>query len=375
MILTPDDRRRLHRASELMLRPFDHATPVRYLTSVARELQPLIGAFAAICGTRDPDGSVAVDSAEWEPRIVADFARWKLDDRGTQRAIAAGMEVATMRTVIGDAWDLYHADPMVQQWYIPNGVHDAAAYVLHWPEDDALATIELHSRTFGTPRCGEEGEALLALLLPSLKAGSRLLYTVGRQRQALASQMDALGISVCVCARDGHVVHQSETLRLLLADDPEGGCVVKCIPSVARAAARSVSPSRSSSRPLPSAAVHQLVQTTRGRYRLSAALATDAMQFGFADVLVTVAALPDRGPGADEIGTRFNLSRREHDVALRLSRGMRNDAIAAQLGISPHTVRRHTERVLAKLGVSNRAEVAARLLAVRDGKGRAAGST
>jgi len=363
MLLSPDDRHRLHRASELMLRPFDHPTPVRYLMAVARELQPLIGAFAAICGTRDPVGTVEVESGEWEPRIVADFARWKLDDRGTQRAVAAGMEVAMMRAVIGEAWDVYQADPMVQQWYQPNGVRDAAAYVLHWPEDDALAMIELHGRTFGTPRFGEEGEALLALLLPSLKAGTRLLYTVGRQPQTLASQMDALGISVCVCARDGHVVHQSESLRQLLADDPEGQTVVRCIPVVARAAARSASPARSSSRPLPSSAVHQLVRTTAGHYRLSAALATHTMQFGFADVLVTVTALPDRGPSAEELGARFNLSRREHDVALRLGRGVRNDAIAAELGISPHTVRRHTERVLAKLGVNNRAEVAARLRA------------
>jgi len=44
--------------------------------------------------------------------------------------------------------------------------------------------------------------------------------------------------------------------------------------------------------------------------------------------------------------------------AQHLARGMRNDAIASALGLSPHTIRRHTEIVLAKLGVTSRAEAA-----------------
>lgn len=57
------------------------------------------------------------------------------------------------------------------------------------------------------------------------------------------------------------------------------------------------------------------------------------------------------------------LSPREAEVALWVALGKSNAAIALILGISPHTVKRHVEKVLAKLGVENRASVLAALLA------------
>jgi len=361
MHLSTADREQLQRASEAMLHPFDHAGPVDYLVAVSRQVQPLLGAFAAMCGTRDPSGGVALDSGEWPSHVVADFARWKLNDEGTRRAVASGLEVAMMRSVIGDAWEAYHADTMVREWYKPNGVLDAGAYVLHWPEDDAMATIELHGRTFGTPRFGAEGEILLSLLLPSFKAGARLLFSLGRQRQVLAQEMDGLGVLLAVCARDGHVVHLSESLRLLLEGDSHGDAIRRRIAVVAQSAARSAYPVRRTAHALPSSAVHQIVSLGERRYRLSAAVATHTMHFGLSDILVSVAELPHAPDQAAGVAERFALSKRELDVARLLADGARNDAIATALGISPHTVRRHTERVLAKLGVSNRAAAAARL--------------
>ena len=52
---------------------------------------------------------------------------------------------------------------------------------------------------------------------------------------------------------------------------------------------------------------------------------------------------------------------REIEVARLLAEGRRNTAIASALGISAHTARHHTQRVLAKLGVHSRAEAGARL--------------
>jgi DNA-binding CsgD family transcriptional regulator len=44
-------------------------------------------------------------------------------------------------------------------------------------------------------------------------------------------------------------------------------------------------------------------------------------------------------------------------VALLLAERRSNTEIAGALGISPHTAKRHTERVLGKLGVSTRRAV------------------
>ncbi|HEU5039303.1 MAG TPA: helix-turn-helix transcriptional regulator [Gemmatimonadales bacterium] len=63
----------------------------------------------------------------------------------------------------------------------------------------------------------------------------------------------------------------------------------------------------------------------------------------------------------DVVWDRFGLTDREKEVARLLAKGRRNAAIAAALGISPHTARHHTQRVLAKLGVHSRAEAGARL--------------
>jgi DNA-binding CsgD family transcriptional regulator len=57
----------------------------------------------------------------------------------------------------------------------------------------------------------------------------------------------------------------------------------------------------------------------------------------------------------------YGMTPREVDVALLLSEGLSNSALARQLGISPHTARHHTQRVLGKLGVHSRAEAGARL--------------
>ena len=264
MLLTTADREQLRRASESMLRPFDHATAPEYLKRVAQEIRPLLGAFAAICGARDSGGAIAVDSDDWSPEITRAFGNWKLKDQGTERAIGLGSEVISMRRMIGDDFAAYEADSMVREWYKPNGVYDAVAYLIHWPEDDSLVTIEWHGATFGTPRFGDEGEWILSMLLPSLKAGTRLLYTLGHERHSLAAEMDSLGVAVCVCARDGRIAHLADGLRRLLAEDCNSAAILEMVPLVARAVASTANPAGDMTL-LPASSVHRIVDTPLAR--------------------------------------------------------------------------------------------------------------
>jgi non-specific serine/threonine protein kinase len=64
---------------------------------------------------------------------------------------------------------------------------------------------------------------------------------------------------------------------------------------------------------------------------------------------------------AEELRARYRLTPAECRVAQELAHGHPNEAIAQRLGVSPHTARRHTERVLAKLGARSRGEVTALL--------------
>jgi DNA-binding NarL/FixJ family response regulator len=53
------------------------------------------------------------------------------------------------------------------------------------------------------------------------------------------------------------------------------------------------------------------------------------------------------------------LTRRERDVALLIAEGLSNKDIAARLVIAQRTAEAHAERILAKLGVTSRTQVAA----------------
>jgi DNA-binding CsgD family transcriptional regulator len=57
----------------------------------------------------------------------------------------------------------------------------------------------------------------------------------------------------------------------------------------------------------------------------------------------------------------YDLSAREREVTELLLRGLRIDAIAADLAISRHTVRDHTKAIFGKLGVTSRPELTAKL--------------
>ncbi|HEY1180225.1 MAG TPA: helix-turn-helix transcriptional regulator, partial [Phytomonospora sp.] len=57
----------------------------------------------------------------------------------------------------------------------------------------------------------------------------------------------------------------------------------------------------------------------------------------------------------------YGLTARELEITRCLARGMATAEIAAALFISPHTVRDHVKAVFAKVGVSSRRELVARL--------------
>jgi DNA-binding NarL/FixJ family response regulator len=62
-----------------------------------------------------------------------------------------------------------------------------------------------------------------------------------------------------------------------------------------------------------------------------------------------------------QLQAKFGFTARETEVALLLGRGQSNVNIAKALGISTHTARHHTQRVLGKLKVHSRAEAGAKL--------------
>ncbi|MFI6431263.1 ATP-binding protein [Rhodococcus oryzae] len=70
-------------------------------------------------------------------------------------------------------------------------------------------------------------------------------------------------------------------------------------------------------------------------------------------------ALDEQLQGAPTSGVASALTRRERQVADLVAQGLTNRAIAEQLVIAPRTVEGHVEHVLAKMGFTSRAQIAA----------------
>jgi DNA-binding NarL/FixJ family response regulator len=72
-----------------------------------------------------------------------------------------------------------------------------------------------------------------------------------------------------------------------------------------------------------------------------------------------IALVADEGGRREEARAKLaGLSAREHEVALAVGRGCANAEIAAELHMSVATVKAHVSRVMEKLGVENRVQVA-----------------
>jgi DNA-binding CsgD family transcriptional regulator len=77
--------------------------------------------------------------------------------------------------------------------------------------------------------------------------------------------------------------------------------------------------------------------------------------------IALVEKVEGRSVDASELAARFSLTHREIETAQLLRSGLSSRQIAADLGISVNTVRRHIESVLLKLDVHTRTAAAAKL--------------
>jgi DNA-binding NarL/FixJ family response regulator len=67
--------------------------------------------------------------------------------------------------------------------------------------------------------------------------------------------------------------------------------------------------------------------------------------------------VPEQPPAGEPTG---KLTRREQEVAVLVARGLTNRQISTKLGISERTAGNHVARVLRKLGLRSRAQIASR---------------
>jgi DNA-binding NarL/FixJ family response regulator len=156
--------------------------------------------------------------------------------------------------------------------------------------------------------------------------------------------------------------------RFLLATD-RGGRLLWCTPKAKQLLADLWPPGESLSATTPNPLIEQLLalrqEGTKGQARSVVEIGGRRLEISMLSPIgpnELLFRLTESGTDADEqlLQESLQLTTREAEVLLWISRGKSNREIGEILTISPRTVNKHLEQIFVKLGVENRASAAAR---------------
>lgn len=203
------------------------------------------------------------------------------------------------------------------------------------------------------------GNANLRVVAPT-PAPARPAPTVAPGRPGLFTALELMGHRLGIYNRNGMLLRQTRAFERAVDDAPDRDALLRLLrAAIAELYARMAVVSN----PYPAAATLQY-----HGYVVRASVYQPGDE-----PLVLVHLECQAGtlrPISDsELRLRYGFTAAEVRVARLIGEGKSNKHLAAALGVSEHTTRHHTERILRKLGVHSRSEVACRLLSLGTGPG------
>jgi DNA-binding CsgD family transcriptional regulator len=212
-------------------------------------------------------------------------------------------------------------------------------------------------------RFDERATQLLRLLLPAFKAGVDICVRMAAHRTELAHLFDGIDGPLMVFDCEGQMLQQNPAMTTLLQRERKPARFEVEIRSVARAVRALVGGDHArGNRVKESAPLSRDVQTTTADYRISGSILGSDLLAPKPLIAVAVGRRARAQLTHEELQLRYGLTRRETETARLLAARRGNSEIAHVLGMSAHTARHHTEKILLKLGVSSRREVERALL-------------
>lgn len=243
----------------------------------------------------------------------------------------------------------------------PDGSFRGGAMSVVFPRGEAMVGVGAFTGDRVRPRpCGEWLD-LLRLVLPAFRTGTQALLELRATVATLASHFDSLDIPLMVVDAHGREVHRSAAFSVLLRSETRGG------PALLDAARRAGIRAAREDREGRGLACGREPERAPGVVRHELRAARLPAELAGRGDLAVVTVTPRRSllPDPDTLRERFGLTPREAEVALILARGASNAQAAERLGISPHTVRTHTEHLFGKLGIRTRKALALNLASAR----------
>lgn len=345
-------------ASKFLRELYAQRDPERFPAFVARGLHPLVGGDQVTWNEMALSVSWArvvayppQRDAEWVTRTFAAHMHEHPGIRAWRREGSAGVRAISDFLSPRE----YHATGIYQRLYRHLGYEDQLAPSLTPPGGHALALA------FGRGRYGisERDRAMVAYLAPHVLQAWRNVQALARAERAAARHREVLAaLGQCVIELDarGRPLDCPERaerwLRQYFSDAPLRG--TGHLPATVDSWVR-----RCGAGDVEGGQPRPLVRRRGGRW-----LVIRCFPLTGGGALLTLEERTDRRAA---VGMReHGLTRREIEVLLELESGRTNAEAAAELSISPATVKKHLDNIYAKLGVSNRTAAVARLRGAAD---------
>jgi DNA-binding CsgD family transcriptional regulator len=348
----------LQAASATLLSPFSYESGDEWRLAVSTAIEPIVDAHGSMFGLDIPHERMLVGV----PEVIRPLGPYTPPPDYIRDGYLKAVRTPGFRVVNwSDAYEpmvikrteFYNEcvrpsgflAPLMLTARVPGSALGAAVYTFFENETDAADHIE-------------ERRLTLQLLVPAFQAGVTAYVAARRQREKLIAFGELSHVATILFDMRGRTVHESGGFEQLVAPDAEPSR----IRAEAARLARNLSVIVSSRDPLGYAGhpIKSQVTTRTGRYDLSAFSFED--NFGYATIVgVLVSDLSTGRMDSGRLVSEYHLTKRELQTAALLQRRMPAKEIAAVLGVSVNTARRHTEHVLSKLGVHSRHAAAEKL--------------
>ncbi len=365
-VLSRANERRLAELTEVLATPLAYGSREQWYASATRAIRDFFRGDSVFLCT--PDRGVRLYFDDDQPMLAAEFDAWIAYRHGeiacTDAAFDRGFIACRQRrlsTFTSEMIDRLIGNQLRHSVVYNDILRPAGARVSIGCGGLTSLGEVMCAVSYGTASPNPFALAmrpLLAFIVPLLAAGYETVQRVDRAHAAWLEALDGTSDGFLVfdleCDRE---LYRNAALAAMQRSDPEGDIVVSAMQRIAHGMSScKSSPAESASTALAAAALaqNQEISTARCRYMLRATLLPPGTCSTGSAVLVLARSLSATLPSVTELRSRFELTRREADVALHLAAGMSDHAIARRIGVSPHTARHHAEHVLLKLGLRSR---------------------
>ena len=358
MHLSAGDIAALERASTVLLSPFAYENASAWRRAACRAVEECVGGEGSSHALPLAGEPMIAASPEIERTLDAIFPPppWMVEALTVRRRalaldVADWEELFDVRAVRGAPFynDVVRPHHLLAPLMMlaETGEAPLPAAVTVYFTDERSARAHAHHR-----------KQLLRLLFPAFRAGLDAFLSFGHNTAALTALAEDACVGVLILEPSGARARENDFFRQLMSSEPERDRVrVEAMRAMRVAKNLGGSPGA----PSPTRPTHTEIRTGTARYRVSATFLADR---GVPQSMLPVALverLGDKPLTGRELGTRYLLTRREIETAMLVRHGLPTRQIASELGISVNTARRHVERILEKLDVTNRTAAAAKI--------------